>query len=113
MEKKNCHTGYTRPVEGTYHFFYKVAYSRYDMQSEMFDTCTQKVPNIVANIASFIFVVYLTTPQHLALISENMNTYRAVLGKPEGKRPLGRLRSRWEVWIGFICLSIGTNGGFS
>ena len=24
------------------------------------------------------------------------NVYRALVGKPEGKRPLGRPRSRWE-----------------
>jgi hypothetical protein len=24
------------------------------------------------------------------------NTYRILVGKPEGKRPLGRLRRRWE-----------------
>jgi hypothetical protein len=43
-------------------------------------------------------------------------------GKPEGKRPVGRPRIRWEdnikkgkwgwrVYIGFIWLSIGTGGG--
>jgi hypothetical protein len=27
------------------------------------------------------------------------NAYETFLGKPEGKRPLGRLRSRWKVTI--------------
>jgi hypothetical protein len=26
---------------------------------------------------------------------EKMNTYRRLVGKPEGKRPLGRARRRW------------------
>jgi hypothetical protein len=46
------------------------------------------------------------------------------VGKPEGKRPLGRPRHRWEynirmdireigwvVWTGLIWLRIGTSGG--
>jgi hypothetical protein len=46
------------------------------------------------------------------------------VGKPEGKRLLGRPRRRWEdgikmdlrkivwgVWSGFIWLKIGTDGG--
>jgi hypothetical protein len=30
---------------------------------------------------------------------EKMNAYRALAGKLEGKRPLGRPRRRWEVNI--------------
>jgi hypothetical protein len=26
---------------------------------------------------------------------EKMNAYRILVGKPEGKRPIGRLRRRW------------------
>jgi hypothetical protein len=45
------------------------------------------------------------------------------VGKPEGRRPLGRPRRRWVdsikmdlrydrmVWIGLIWLRIGTSGG--
>jgi hypothetical protein len=32
---------------------------------------------------------------HVARIGENRNEYRILVGKPEGKRPLGRLRRRW------------------
>jgi hypothetical protein len=47
------------------------------------------------------------------------NAYRILVGKPEGKRPLGRPRHRWEdtikmdevVWTGLIWLRIGTSGG--
>jgi hypothetical protein len=32
---------------------------------------------------------------HVARIGEKRNAYRLLVGKPEGKRPLGRLRHSW------------------
>jgi hypothetical protein len=32
---------------------------------------------------------------HVARMGENRNAYRLLVGKPEGKRPLGRPRRRW------------------
>jgi hypothetical protein len=32
---------------------------------------------------------------HVARIGEKRNAYRILVGKPEGKRPLGRRRLRW------------------
>jgi hypothetical protein len=32
---------------------------------------------------------------HVARIGEKKNTYRLLVGKPEGKRPLGKPRCRW------------------
>jgi hypothetical protein len=32
---------------------------------------------------------------HVARMGEKRNTYRLLVGKPEGKRPLGRRRHRW------------------
>jgi hypothetical protein len=57
-------------------------------------------------------------------MGEKRNVYRILVGKPEGKRPLGRPRRRWvdnikmdlrEIgwdgeWIGLIWLRIGTSG---
>jgi len=46
---------------------------------------------------------------HLARIGEGRGMYRILVGKPEGRRPLGRPRLRWEdnikmdlqeVWCG-------------
>jgi hypothetical protein len=34
---------------------------------------------------------------HVALIGNVRNAYRILVGKPEGKRPLGKPRRRWEV----------------
>jgi len=33
---------------------------------------------------------------HVALMGEGRGVYRVLVGKPEGKRPLGRPRRRWE-----------------
>jgi len=32
---------------------------------------------------------------HVARMGEEMGVYRVLVGKPEGKRPLGRPRHRW------------------
>jgi hypothetical protein len=45
------------------------------------------------------------------------NAYRILVGKPEGKRPLGTPRRRWvdnikmNLRMGLIWLRIGTSGG--
>jgi hypothetical protein len=33
---------------------------------------------------------------HVAHMGESRGIYRVLVGKPEGKRPLERLRRRWE-----------------
>jgi hypothetical protein len=42
---------------------------------------------------------------------EMKNAYRILVGKPEGKRPLGRPRLRWEYNIKIDCLMIRYNSG--
>jgi hypothetical protein len=38
---------------------------------------------------------------HVARMGEKRNAYTILVGKPEGKRPLGRPRRRWGIlkWI--------------
>jgi hypothetical protein len=36
---------------------------------------------------------------HVARMGEKRKVYKVLVGKPEGKRPLGRPRRRWEVGI--------------
>jgi hypothetical protein len=59
-------------------------------------------------------------------MEEKRNAYRSFVGKPEGKRPLGRPRRRWVdnirmdlgevgcgdvvMWAGLVWLRIGTGG---
>jgi hypothetical protein len=60
---------------------------------------------------------------YVARIGEKRNAYRLLVGKPEGKRPLGRPRRRWVdnirmdlgevgwgVWTGLVWLRIGKGG---
>jgi hypothetical protein len=37
----------------------------------------------------------MTWAEHVAGMREKRNAYRLFVGKPEGKRPLGRPRRRW------------------
>jgi hypothetical protein len=61
---------------------------------------------------------------HVARMGEDRVVHRVLVGKPEGNRPLGRPRRRWEdnikmnlqevgggVGTGWSWLRIGTDGG--
>ena len=61
---------------------------------------------------------------HVARMGEGRDVYRILVEKPEGKRPFGRPRLRWEdnikmdlqevglgAWTGSSWLRIGTGGG--
>jgi hypothetical protein len=37
--------------------------------------------------------------KHVARMGEEIKVYKVLVGKPEGKRPLGRPRRRWEDGI--------------
>jgi hypothetical protein len=43
-------------------------------------------------------------------MGETRNAYRTLVGKPEGKRPLGRLRCRWRNSIKIELREIGWDG---
>jgi hypothetical protein len=45
--------------------------------------------------------------EHVARMGEKRNVYRLLVGKPEGKRPLGRPRYRWIDNINMDLLEIG------
>ena len=42
---------------------------------------------------------------HVARMGEERGAYRVLVGKPEGKRPVGRPRRRWvdNTVLGWIC----------
>jgi hypothetical protein len=61
---------------------------------------------------------------HVARVGEERKVCKVLVGNPEGKRPLGRPRHRWQngirmcrrkigwgLWSGSRWLKIGTNGG--
>jgi hypothetical protein len=44
-------------------------------------------------------------------MGEESKVYKVLVGKPEGKRPLGRPRRRWEDGIRMNLREIGLGGG--
>jgi hypothetical protein len=62
--------------------------------------------------------------EHVARMGEGRGAYTILVGRPEGRRSLGRPRRRWEdnikmdlqgvgwgAWTGLMWLRIGTGGG--
>jgi hypothetical protein len=47
---------------------------------------------------------------HVARMGEGRDVYRVLVGRPEGKRPLGRPRRRWEDKIKLDLREIGRTG---
>jgi len=47
---------------------------------------------------------------YVARMGEGRDVYRVLVGKPEGKRPLGRPRRRWEDNIKMNLQEVGCEG---
>jgi hypothetical protein len=47
---------------------------------------------------------------HVARMGEGRGVYRILVGRPEGKSPLGRPRRRWEDNIKMYLREIGIDG---
>jgi hypothetical protein len=63
-------------------------------------------PNIVRAIKSR----RIGWAEHVARIGERRGVYRILLRKPEGKRPLGRCRRRWEDNNNIDLQEVGCGG---
>jgi len=76
------------------------------------------------NIARVIKSQRMRWIEHVTRMGESRGIYRFLVRKPEGRRPLGRRRRRWEgnikmdfqevgwgTWTGLIWLKIGTVWG--
>jgi len=64
------------------------------------------LPNIVRMVKSR----RMKWAGHVARMGEGRGVYRVLVGKPEGKRPLGRPRRRWEDNIKMDLQEVG--GGY-
>ena len=49
---------------------------------------------------------------HVARMEEGRGVHRVLVGKPEGKRPLGRTRRRWEDNIKIDLQEVGLGCGY-
>jgi hypothetical protein len=63
-------------------------------------------PNIVRVIISRM----MRWAGHVARMGEGRGVYRVLVGRPEGERPLGRPRHRWEDNIRMDLREIGIDG---
>jgi hypothetical protein len=61
------------------------------------------LPNIVRVVKSR----RMRWARHVARMGEKGGVYRVLVGKPEGKRPLGRPRLRWEDNIKMDVQEVG------
>jgi len=64
------------------------------------------LPNIVRVVKSRI----MRWAGHVAHMEEGSGVHRVLVGKPEGKRPLGKPRRRWEDNIKMDLQEVGRSG---
>ena len=64
-------------------------------------------PNIIRDLKSR----RLRWAGHVARMEQSRNAYRVLVGKPEGKRPLGRPRHTWEDNIKIDLRKVGCDPG--
>ena len=64
-------------------------------------------PKIIRNLLSR----RLRWEGHVARMEQSRNAYRILVGNPEGKRPLGRTRRRWEDNIKIDFREVGCDAG--
>jgi hypothetical protein len=62
------------------------------------------------NIVTVIISRRMRWAGHVARMGEGRDAYRVLVGRPEGKRPLGRPRRRWEGNIQMDRREIGIDG---
>jgi hypothetical protein len=62
------------------------------------------------NIVQVIKLRIMRWAGHVARMEDRRGVYRVLVGKPEGKRPLGRLRHRWEDNIKMDLQDVGCGG---
>jgi transcription termination factor 2 len=65
------------------------------------------LPNIVRVVKSR----QMRWARHVAHMGKDRGVYRVLLGKPEGKRPLGRPRRRWKDNIKMNLQEVGWGRG--
>jgi hypothetical protein len=66
---------------------------------------------VLAPCSTPSFFFQLKWTEHVARMAEDRKVYKVLVGKSEGKRPLGRPRRRWEPGHKMALWAIGWGGG--
>jgi hypothetical protein len=114
-------------VEGRLRVFRRVFGPKRDEVTGEWRKLRNEELNDLYSLPNIVWVVKLRRMRwagHVARMREERGVHRVLMGKPEGKRPLGRHRCRWEDNIkmdvqevggdrgaGWSWLRIGTGGG--
>jgi hypothetical protein len=84
-----------------------VAFYRYHLVTEWHYNDLYLLPNIVRVVKSR----RMRWAGRVARMGEDRIVYRVFVGKPEGKRPSGRPRRRWENNITMVLQEVGGGRG--
>jgi hypothetical protein len=95
---------YKIPLEGIKLYHFRILQHYTFSKSKFHDLYSS--PNIVRVIKSR----RMRWAGHVAHMGEGRGAYRVLVGRPKGKRPLGRPRRRWEDNIKMYLEEIGIDG---
>ena len=84
-------------------------HKRYEVRGELRKLHNAELNNLYSlpNNVRVIESRSIRWAEHAALMGERRGVYRVLVGKPEGKRPLGRHRNRWEDNIKMVLREVG------
>jgi hypothetical protein len=93
-------------------FGIELRYLRDEVTGEWRELHTEKL-NALYSSPNIVCVIKLRRMRWAGLVArmgEGRGVYRILVGKPEGKRPLGRPRHRWEYNIKMDLQEVGCRG---
>ena len=85
---------------------------RDEVMGEWRRLCNEEINDLYSspNIVQVIKSGRMRWTGHVARMGNRRGVYRVLVGKPEGKRPLGRPRHRWENNIKMDLQEVGCGG---
>ena len=85
---------------------------RDEVTGEWRKLCNEEINDLHSsrNIIRVISSTRMRWAEHVARMGESKGVYSVLVGKPEGKRPLGRPGSRWEGNIKMNLEKVGCEG---
>ena len=90
----------------------KLFYQKFAMVFLKAAISEMKLPNIKLRLTKLgVLNRRLRWPRHIAPMEQTRNAYRVLVGKPEGKRRLGRPRRRWVDNIKMNLREVGCGPG--